>query len=46
MDYLRIVFVSYIFIPYSFLSAMGFNSIKDVKILLVITIFVVLMNII
>ncbi|AHH09341.1 Na+ driven multidrug efflux pump [Borrelia parkeri SLO] len=46
MDYLKIVSVSYIFMSYSFLSAMGFKSIKDIKIPLIVTIFVVLMNII
>ncbi|UPA12244.1 MATE family efflux transporter [Borrelia venezuelensis] len=46
MDYLKIVSISYIFMSYSFLSAMGFKSIKDIKVPLVVTIFVVLMNII
>ncbi|BCR21181.1 MATE family efflux transporter [Borrelia miyamotoi] len=46
MTYLKIISFSYLFMTYSFLSAMGFKSIKYVKIPLIITIFVVLINII
>ncbi|BDU62746.1 hypothetical protein BOFE_02860 [Candidatus Borrelia fainii] len=46
MDYLKIISVSYIFMFYSFLFTMGFKSVKDINILLVVTMFVVLMNII
>ncbi|AHH08557.1 MATE family efflux transporter [Borrelia anserina] len=46
IEYLRIVSISYIFMSYSFLSAMGFKSIKDIRIPLVVTMFVVLINIV
>ncbi|WP_445436057.1 MATE family efflux transporter [Candidatus Borreliella tachyglossi] len=46
IEYLRIVSVAYIFISYSFLSAMGFKSAKDIKIPLFVTIFVVIVNVV
>ncbi|QMU99348.1 MATE family efflux transporter [Borrelia sp. A-FGy1] len=46
IDYLKVISVSYIFMSYSFLSAMGFKSSKDIKIPLIVTIVVVLVNIV
>ncbi|WKC58134.1 MATE family efflux transporter [Borrelia sp. P9F1] len=46
VEYLKVVSLSYIFMAYSFLSAMGFKSSKDVRIPLVVTVIVVLVNIV
>ena len=46
MTYLKSISFSYLFMAYSFLSAMSFKSIKDLKIPLLVTILVVLTNIV
>ncbi|UER67745.1 MATE family efflux transporter [Borrelia sp. BU AG58] len=46
IEYLKVISSSYIFMTYSFLSAMGFKSSKDVRIPLIVTTIVVLINIV
>ncbi|QXG44547.1 MATE family efflux transporter [Borreliella burgdorferi] len=45
-EYLKIISLSYVLMAYSFLSAMGFKSAKEVKIPLYVTSIVVLINIV